>query len=152
MIYTGIYNAKLIYEEAQEAALSAGRLPLNVAAQAEAIQGGVNAAVSIPGYPHPVHTGKQRGTVIVIPGGGYSWLSHREWEPIAHAFNAYGFRALVFNYDCESEILGLRPLKQVAWAIGKTRALFPEEPVYLCGFSAGAHVSASIGIHFDDTD
>lgn len=187
MIYTGIYDAKLIYEEDQEATLSAGRLPRNVAAQAEAIQAGfpdaltaarghhssgANAensavplnecaeramhtdvnAVSIPGYPHPVHTGKQRGTVIVIPGGGYRWLSHREWEPIAHAFNTYGFRALVFNYDCESEVLGLRPLKQVAWAIGKTRALFPDEPVYLCGFSAGAHVSASIGIHFDDTD
>lgn len=78
MIYTGIYDAKLIYEEAQEATLSAGRLPRNVAAQAQAIQGGVNAAVSIPGYPHPVHAGKQRGTVIVIPGGGYSFISHRE--------------------------------------------------------------------------
>ena len=184
MIYTGIYDAKLIYEEAQEATLSAGRLPLNVVAQAQAIQGGFSDAltaarahssfepnaenfadplsecanramqtgVSIPGYPHPVHTGKQCGTVIVIPGCGYRFLSHREWEPIAHAFNAYGFRALVFNYDCASEILGLRPLKQVAWAIGKTRELFPEEPVYLCGFSAGAHVAASIGIHFDDTD
>ena len=129
MIYTGIYDAKLIYEEAQEATLSAGRLPLNVAAQAQAIQGGfsdaltavrdhsssetnaenfvdplsecanqaMQAGVSVPGYPHPVHVGKQRGTVIVIPGGGYSWLSHREWKPIAHAFNAYGFRALVFN-------------------------------------------------------
>lgn len=184
MIYTGIYDAKLIYEEAQEATLSAGRLPLNVAAQAQAIQGGFSDAftaarahssseanaenfadplsgcanramqtgVSIPGYPHPVHTGKQCGTVIVIPGGGYRFISHREWEPITHAFNAYGFRALVFNYDCESEVLGLRPLKQVAWAIGKTRELFPEEPVYLCGFSAGAHVAASVGIHFDDTD
>ena len=129
MIYTGIYDAKLIYEEAQEARLSAGRLPLNVAAQAQAIQGGFSDAltaarahssfeanaekfadplsgcanramqtgVSIPGYPHPVHTGKQCGTVIVIPGGGYRFLSHREWEPIAHAFNAYGFRALVLN-------------------------------------------------------
>ena len=111
MIYTGIYDAKLIYEEAQEATLSAGRLPRNVAAQAEAIQdgfpdaltaarshrsSGANAensaaplselathtdgnAVSIPGYPHPVRAGKQRGTVIVIPGGGYSWLSIDQW-------------------------------------------------------------------------
>lgn len=46
MIYTGIYDAKLIYEEAQEATLSAGRLPLNVAAQAQAIQGGFSDALT----------------------------------------------------------------------------------------------------------
>ena len=224
MTYTGIYDARLFYDEAQEARLSEGQLPSQLRAQIAAMQAGFpdalasiedaekNAphteehaaleasahaaahaaleasahtaahatleastptaahaaleasaptaahahmpeeAISIPGYPHPLHAGKQRGTVIVIPGGGYSWLSPREADPIVHAFNAYGFRALVFHYDCESEILGLRPLKQAAWAVAKTRQLFPEEPIYLCGFSAGAHVAASIGIHFDDTD
>lgn len=176
MIYTGIYDAKLFYDEAQEARLSAGQLPSSLKAQMAAMQAGFpdrlaamegagktaphtadhaplsGKAIAIPGYPHPLHEGKQHGTVIIIPGGGYSWLSPREADPIVHAFNAYGFRALVFHYDCESEPLGLRPLKQAAWAIAKTRALFPTEPIYLCGFSAGSHVAASIGIHFDDTD
>lgn len=152
MIYTGIYDATLTYDETQEARLSKGQLPSQLNAQMAAHTHVSEEVITIPGYPHPLHAGKQRGTVIVIPGGGYSWLSPREADPIVHAFNAYGFRALVFHYDCESEILGLRPLKQAAWAIAKTRQLFPAEPVYLCGFSAGAHVAASIAIHFDDTD
>lgn len=196
MIYTGIYEAQLLYDETQETRLAKGQLPSQLNAQIAAVKAGFpdtlaameeaakiashteepavlniskhaaldasthsvahthvsEEAITLPGYPHPLHAGKQRGTVIVIPGGGYSWLSPREADPIVHAFNAYGFRALVFRYDCESEILGLRPLKQAAWAIAKTRQLFPAEPIYLCGFSAGAHVAASIGIHFDDTD
>ena len=141
MIYTGIYDAELHYDETQEARLSDGKLPFAAGAEG-----------SVPGYPKSVHAGKHRGTVLIFPGGGYQMLSHREWEPIAHAFNAYGFRAMVLRYDVETEILGLRPLKQAAWAAGKVRKLFPGEPVYLCGFSAGAHLAASIGIHFDDTD
>ncbi len=146
MIDTGIYGAELSYDEAQEERRSSGRLPFLPEA-------GLHAQpADIPGYPFPVHAGRHKGTVLIFPGGGYRTLSHREWEPIAEAFNDYGFRAMVLRYDVETEILGLRPLKQAAWAVGRVRQLFPDEPVYLCGFSAGAHLAASLGIHFDDTD
>lgn len=95
---------------------------------------------------------RKRGTVIIFPGGGYEHLSERESTPIVRALNEGGYRGVILHYDVKSEILGLRPLKQAAWAVVTVKRLFPEEPVYLMGFSAGAHCAASYGVHFDDTD
>lgn len=92
------------------------------------------------------------GSVIIFPGGGYNFLSAREETPVIKAFNRHGYRAFSLAYDCQSEVLGLRPLKQAAWAIARVRLLFPDEPVFLCGFSAGAHCAASCAIHHDDMD
>ncbi|MBQ7249214.1 MAG: prolyl oligopeptidase family serine peptidase [Deltaproteobacteria bacterium] len=49
-------------------------------------------------------------------------------------------------------MLGLNPARQAAWAVGKIKELYPGEPVYLLGFSAGAHCAASIGVHWDGRD
>ncbi len=150
MTIKGIFDAELVYDESQEDKLNRGILP-----------GVIAGTYNIERYPEEeilrnydvnLYGGKQSGTIIVFPGGGYSWLSDREGEPVVRAFNRYGFRALILRYDCESDILGLHPLKQAAWAIAETKRLFPGEPVYLCGFSAGAHCAASIGIHHDDVD
>lgn len=92
------------------------------------------------------------GTAIVFPGGGYSWLSERESKPVTAAFRRGGYRAAILNYDTDSEVLGLNPVRQAAWAVGKIRELYPGEPVYLLGFSAGAHCAASIGVHWDGRD
>ncbi len=95
---------------------------------------------------------RERGTVLIFPGGGYSWLSDRESWPILHAFQSYGYRGAIVRYDTDSPVLGRTPLIQAAWAMGKARELYPMEPVYVCGFSAGAHVAASIGVHWDGLD
>lgn len=116
MVMHGIYDAELLYEEAQETNVT------------------------------------KRGTVIVFPGGGYEHLSPRESEPIVRALNDGGYRGVIFHYDVKSPVLGLRPLKQAAWAVASVKQKFPGEPVYLMGFSAGAHCAASLGVHFDDTD
>ena len=94
----------------------------------------------------------ERGTAIIFPGGGYSWLSDRESEPVAKAFRRYGYRAAILRYDVASDVLGLTPIRQAAWAVGKIRELYQGEPVYLVGFSAGAHCAASLGVHWDNTD
>jgi len=39
-----------------------------------------------------------RPTVLICPGGGYSWLSMREAEPIAMQMLAQGFHAAVLRY------------------------------------------------------
>lgn len=150
MTIKGIYNAELLYDEDQEEELNRGILPRIIS---ETYNKDRNTKEEIlRNYDIDIHGGKQPGTIIIFPGGGYSWLSDRESKPVAKAFNRYGFRAVIFRYDTSSEILGLRPLKQAAWAIAEIKKMFPGEPVYLCGFSAGAHCAASIGIHFDDTD
>lgn len=94
----------------------------------------------------------RRGTVIIFPGGGYSWLSQREAWPVARAFNRGGYRAVILRYDVSSSVLKLNPVRQAAWATGKVRELFPGEPVFLMGFSAGGHCAASLGMHWKDRD
>lgn len=98
------------------------------------------------------YTWAHPGTVLVIPGGGYEHLSPRESEPVANAFRAYGFRSLIFRYDVTTSVLKLMPLQELAWAVTETRKLYPDEPVYLMGFSAGAHLALSLGVHYDDPD
>ncbi|ETP72043.1 esterase/lipase [Lachnospiraceae bacterium JC7] len=150
MIIKGIYGAELIYDEDQEEKLNRGILPGLISETYNKAR--YSEEEILRNYDVKTSGGKQSGTIIIFPGGGYSWLSDREGNPVARAFNRYGFRTVILRYDCESEILGLRPLKQAAWAVAETKMHFPGEPVYLCGFSAGAHCAASIGIHFDDVD
>lgn len=94
---------------------------------------------------------KHPGTVLIFPGGGYNHLSARESGPVQDAFYKAGYRAAVFNYSVSDAPLGLRPLKEAAYAAGRIRQLF-SGPLYFCGFSAGAHLAASLGVHWDDSD
>lgn len=41
---------------------------------------------------------------IVIPGGGYAEISHREGTPVALKFLAKGFCVFVLKYACASEV------------------------------------------------
>ncbi len=95
---------------------------------------------------------EKKGTILIFPGGGYSWLSPREDEPVARCFEGFGFRAASLHYDCDTSPLLLRPLQQSAWAVSELRRLFPGEPVYLMGFSAGSHCACSLGVHWNHPD
>lgn len=94
----------------------------------------------------------RRGTVLIFPGGGYCWLSDRESMPIAEAFCAAGYCAAILSYEVSADTLGLIPVKQAAWAVGKLRETYPSESVYLAGFSAGAHCAMCLGVHWNDAD
>ena len=41
----------------------------------------------------------KRGAVLICPGGGYSYTSPREEEPIALQFNAAGWHGFVLKYS-----------------------------------------------------
>lgn len=88
--------------------------------------------------------------VIVCPGGGYCWLSPREGQPVAEAFAENGYHSFVLSYDVSSPVLGKRPFEQIAWAVCRVRQLIPGLPVLLCGFSAGGHLAASLGVHWHE--
>ena len=94
--------------------------------------------------PVPDFTPTERGIVLICPGGGYCWLSGREDAPIARAFARYGYRSAFLWYTVDQEPLLLKPVREAAWAVNKLRELYPGEPVYLLGFSAGAHCAASV--------
>ena len=92
-----------------------------------------------------------RASVIICPGGAYRFLSPRESEPVARAFQKTGFETEILRYPIreagDPEPPGLRPLRALADAVKRRRDKHPESPVYVCGFSAGAHLAATLGVH-----
>ena len=60
-------------------------------------------------------------TVIICPGGGYCFLSDREGEPVARAFNRRGYGAVVLKYSLDTPPLGFRPLKELSWTVDQVR-------------------------------
>ena len=94
-----------------------------------------------------------RPTVLICPGGGYSWLSMREAEPIAMQMLAQGFHAAVLRYHVAPHRFPTA-LAEVACAVAHLRSHAAEygvdpEKIVVAGFSAGGHLTASIGVFWD---
>ncbi len=92
---------------------------------------------------------RKRPFVLVVPGGGYSHYGQREQEAIAVKMNSLGFHSAILHYT-------LAPMKfpEALLDLAKAVALIREkaeewgadsEKIILCGFSAGGHLSASLG-------
>ncbi len=95
-----------------------------------------------------------KGAVIICPGGAYKHLSDREGEVVAEAFSAEGWQPFVLYYST-GENLGLKPLKELAWVISEVKRnakhlKLEKKPVVVCGFSAGGHLAASLGVHWEE--
>ena len=91
-----------------------------------------------------------RRTVIVCPGGGYAFLSDREAEPIALQFLAQGFNVFILRYSICENAANRRPLLQACKTVKFLREHAEEydvDPgyVFINGYSAGGHLSASCG-------
>ncbi|GGF83681.1 alpha/beta hydrolase [Paenibacillus aceti] len=96
---------------------------------------------------------QKRGAVLICPGGGYGYTSEREAEPIALEFNAAGFHAFVLHYSVAPR-KHPQPLLDVSRSIRLIREHAEEwnivkDKIAVCGFSAGGHVAASLGVHWD---
>ena len=94
-----------------------------------------------------------RPAVIICPGGGYSATSGREAEPIAMKFLAAGFHCFVLDYAV-SPSGWPAACCELSRAISYVREIADENKidkskVFVCGFSAGGHLAASIGVHYD---
>ncbi len=101
-------------------------------------------------------TGAGGTSVIVAPGGGYRNLSmDKEGRQVASWFNAMGVTAFVLRYR-----LGPRyhhPIElgdaQRAIRLVRSRAMqlgIAPDRIGMMGFSAGGHLTATAGTHFDD--
>lgn len=92
---------------------------------------------------------RRRPGVLICPGGGYSFTSPREAEPVALQFVAAGMSAFVLDYS----VAPVRYPKQLleasaALALMRRRAAewdLDPEMLAVCGFSAGGHLAASLG-------
>ena len=100
---------------------------------------------------------KVRPCMLVVPGGGYRYVSSTEADPVARTFYAAGYNVFVLAYTVNylDEPLKLQPLMDIARAVRIIRyhaekcSVDPDK-MAVCGFSAGAHLSASLCVHYSD--
>lgn len=102
---------------------------------------------------YPLDVDAPRGAVLVCPGGGYATRAPHEAEPVARAFNEAGYHAFVVQYRVAPH-RHPEPLLDAARAIQLIRERangWHVDPAHVavCGFSAGGHLTASLGVHYD---
>ncbi|MER3428345.1 MAG: alpha/beta hydrolase [Pyrinomonas sp.] len=99
---------------------------------------------------------KSIGTsLIVFPGGGYVALAmDHEGKQVAEWLNSYGIAAFVLKYRLAPRYRHPAPLQDAQRAIRYVRfharewGLSPDR-IGVLGFSAGGHLAATTGTHFD---
>lgn len=107
----------------------------------------------IPDVIEGVNDHRKRPAVLVLPGGGYNHTSKREGEPIALELASRGICAFVLHYSvaparypqalCEA-------LKAMAYIRKHAEEwLIDKDCIGVCGFSAGGHLAASVGIFWN---
>jgi acetyl esterase/lipase len=97
--------------------------------------------------------------VIICPGGGYhALLINREGKDVARAFNKKGVAAFVLKYRLPSDRTmkdkSIGPIQDAQKAIEMVRQRAGEwhvnpHRIGIMGFSAGGHLAATAGTHFD---
>jgi len=85
------------------------------------------------------------GTVIICPGGNYEFLCSNEALPAAMWLADHGIYAVVLRYRLLPKYQHDDALDDLAAAVAHVRKT-RKGPVAVMGFSAGAHLSASLSI------
>lgn len=110
--------------------------------------------------------------MVIVPGGGYIIKGTKEGEAVAAQFLARGFSCFVVQYDAYfydregmaegqpninpkahyplQELQVMKALhiiheRAAEWAVD-------EEAIFTCGFSAGAHISGTVALRWDDPE
>lgn len=105
-------------------------------------------------YPAPAD--KATGAcVIVAPGGGYNVLAiDHEGQQVARWFNSFGVSAVVLRYRLKPKYQPITALldgkRAVRWVRANAKELNADpKRIGMLGFSAGAHLTASVAIEND---
>ena len=90
---------------------------------------------------------KERPLVLLCPGGGYSFTSDREAEPLAFSFLAKGLHVAILRYSCSPATYptALLELGRSILIIRENAADWhvKEDAIILQGCSAGGHLAAT---------
>ncbi len=110
-------------------------------------------SITLKGYI--LEGGQKRPTILICPGGGYEFVSPRESEPVANRFNQMGYNTFVLTYSVNASPLKNKPLDDAKWAIKTIRSRCDElnvisDKIAVCGFSAGGHLAASLGVFWQE--
>ncbi len=94
--------------------------------------------------------GRKTPAVLILPGGGYVYISEREKYPIAKKFNTHGYTAFILNYSTyptNKKITNNDLVNEVLLAYEQIKNQQKEfnidiKKLFIIGFSAGAHLAA----------
>lgn len=111
---------------------------------------------------------KKRPAMIICPGGAYMILASKEGEPVAMDFLSKGFNCFVLKYTVATDRYhpekGINPKAhyplpalELMEAIHTVHTHADEwfidvSNIFLCGFSAGGHVCATVGTRWNDVN
>ena len=96
---------------------------------------------------------ERRPLILILPGGGYHFLSDRESEPIALRFMAMGYHTAILRYSVAPARFPVA-LKETALAVSHLyehaeEYQIEESRIFVMGFSAGGHLAASYGAYWN---
>lgn len=101
--------------------------------------------------------GKAKGSAVVIcPGGGYRTLAmDHEGRQVAEWLRGHGVAAFILKYRLGPKYRHPAPLQDAQRAIRMVRSRAAQygvrpDRIGIWGFSAGGHLAATAGTHFDD--
>lgn len=101
-----------------------------------------------------MHPNRKRPVIVICPGGGYTMTSDREAEPIAMQYLAKGCHAVILRYSvapARYPLALLQLAKSVAYLREHAEELHIDtDKIILQGFSAGAHLAASLGVFWKE--
>jgi acetyl esterase/lipase len=109
----------------------------------------------IPDNSPEVDPNRLHPAVLILPGGGYEFTSDRENEPMALKFASEGVCAFVLKYSCAparfpqalcEALASIRYIRENAAEFS-----IDTENIVVCGFSAGGHLAASVGVFWNNS-
>jgi acetyl esterase/lipase len=117
------------------------------------VPGQITGEAELTVYTGESNVYEKRSAVIICPGGGYWQVVAREGEPVARQFVKMGCVAFVLRYSVlpNGFPISLLELAKVV-AIVRSRAdewNIDRDKVLLCGFSAGGHLTCSLGVFWN---
>ena len=111
----------------------------------------------VPNIHAYLHDEGTHDCLLVVPGGGYCVCVPQEGELVAKEFYGRGYNTFVLTYTTDitmSVPLKRQPLEDIARAVRFLRSRAEEyslgKRLFVCGFSAGAHVCGTLAVHHDD--
>ncbi len=108
-------------------------------------------------YPDQMSNVLKRPAVVIFPGGGYINFCQREADPVAFQFMAAGYNAFILKYSLGADAVYPNPLLDLCQAMKMIRENAEEwgiieDQIAVCGFSAGGHLAASLGVYWNDPE
>lgn len=109
-------------------------------------------------YRHEINAemaSKSRPAMLIFPGGGYEFVSLREWESVVLCYFQEGFDAFVLEYDvapvgCYPAVLEQAGMAMLYLRREARHLSLREDKIAAIGFSAGGHLAGCISFLWDD--